>query len=109
MFRFTKERLVRDWPAEIAVALDGGRSASHAITLDLQILDSDQYRQLAGQGDEATIRGVVRGWGGIGDEQGQPLPFSDDNRDALARHPGFVSAVVLAYMKAARGEAARKN
>ena len=109
MFRFTTERMVRDWPARIQVSMDGGKTRTHRITLDLKIIDTDDYRQTAAEGDVALIEKVVHGWGGIGDEQGNDLEFCDENRNALARHPGFVRGAINAYMNAANGEASRKN
>ena len=62
-----------------------------------------------GEGDKAVFAEVIRGWGGIADESGEPLPFNADNLDQLAEHPGFAQAVFRAYMKASSGEASRKN
>lgn len=109
MFRFTTERIIKEWPAEIQVAKDGGKTHTHKITLDLKIIDTDDYRQTAADGDVALIEKVVHGWSGIGDEQGNALVFNEGNRNALARHPGFVRGAISAYMKAANGEASRKN
>lgn len=109
MFQFTKQRLVKDWPATITVAQNGGSVSSHQIGVDLEIIDTEHYRAVAAQGDRAVIAAIVKGWHGIGDEYGEPLPFSEENRDALASHTGFTSAVLTAYLQAARGEAAQKN
>ena len=109
MFKFIKDRVIKDWPADIKVALDGGKSSSHAITLDLNILPSTEYRELAGQGDKVVFEKILKGWSGIHDEEGNPLPFTDDNRDALAELPAFTQTVVRAYMQASSGEASRKN
>ncbi len=109
MFKFVKTRIIKDWPADIKVAHDGGTSTSHAITLDLNILPSTEYRELAAQGDKVVCKNILKGWGGIHDEAGNPLPFNDDNRDALAELPSFTQTVVRAYMQASSGEASRKN
>ena len=109
MFKFIKERVIKDWPAEIKVALNGGKSTSHAITVDLNILSSSEYRELAGQGDQVVFDKILKGWSGIHDENGNPLPFTDANRDALTELPAFTQAVVRAYMQASSGEASRKN
>ena len=109
MFKFIKEPVIKDWPADIKVALGGGKSISHAITLDLNILPSSEYRELAAQGDKVVFEKILKGWSGIHDEQGSPLPFTDANRDALAELPAFTQTVVRAYMQASSGEASRKN
>jgi hypothetical protein len=109
MFKFVKDRIVKDWPAEIKVAMDKGRSKPFPITLDLKILPTTQYRELAAQGDKEVFEAILQGWGGIHDEDGQELPFNDENRGALAELPAFNQAVVRAYMQASSGEASRKN
>ena len=109
MFTFTQQRTVKAWPATIIVAENGGTVSRHPITVDLELIDAEQYRKLAALGDVAVISAIVKGWEAIGDEQGQPLPFTAENRDALAKHVGFANAVLTAYMQAARGEAAEKN
>ncbi|WP_034832842.1 hypothetical protein [Endozoicomonas numazuensis] len=109
MFKFVKDRIVKDWPADIKVALDKGRSKSYPITLDLKILPATQYRDLAAQGDKVVFEEIVQGWSGIHDEDGNELSFSDENRDALADLPAFNQAVVRAYLQASSGEASRKN
>lgn len=109
MFRFVKDRVVKDWPAEIKVAMDGGQSQSFDITLDIKVLPSSEYRELAGQGDNALFPEVVKGWSGICDEAGQPLPFNKENLEILAEHTGFAQAVFRAYLQATTGEASRKN
>ena len=109
MFKFIKDRIVKNWPADIKVAMDEGRSQSFPITLDLKILPSSQYRELAAQGDKATFAEVIQGWDGVYDEAGEPLPFNKDNLNTLAEHPGFAQAAVRAYLQASSGEASRKN
>ena len=109
MFKFIEDRVIKDWPAEIKVAMDGGRSKSFPVTLDLKILPSTQYRELAARGDKALFAAVVQSWSGICDQAGDKLPFTEDNLDKLSEHPGFAQAVVRSYMQASSGEASRKN
>ena len=109
MFKFSKERIVKDWPAEISVAMDGGRVKKYPFTLDLKILDTEEYREIAAEGDRKLLGAFLKGFKGIADEAGDPLPFNEDSLDNLAVHPGFMRAALAAYMKAANGEASRKN
>lgn len=109
MFKFIKDRIIKDWPAQIKVAMDEGRSKSFDITLDLKILPSPEYRELATQGDTVLFGEIIKGWSGICDEAGDTLPFNKDNLNNLSEHPGFAQAVIRAYMQASSGEASRKN
>ena len=51
----------------------------------------------------ATVAQILHGWEGILDHHGNPLAFSDSNRDGLAALPFFAVAVVTAYSRWAAG------
>ena len=109
MFKFIKDRVIKDWPSEIKVAMDKGRSKSFPITLDLKILPASRYRELAARGDAEVFAEIVQGWGGIHDENGEPIAFSQKALSDLSDHPGFSQAILRAYLQASSGEASRKN
>ena len=109
MFKFVKDRIVKNWPEKVQVALDNGRTQAYPITLDLKILPTSDYRELAAQGDKALIAEIVQGWSGVCDEAGEPLVCSDEHLDLLSEHVGFSQAVIRAYLQASSGEGSRKN
>ncbi len=109
MFKLTKHRLVKAWPATISLASDNGTIQTHDITLDLTLLDTGEFNDLSKQGDPTFFKQVIKGWSGIGDENGNPLPFNPKNLKAAVQNPAFTAAALTAYMDAAQGRAATKN
>lgn len=108
MFKLTQERLVKDWPATIHLPADGGKVVEENITLDLLILDADAAFKLL-NGDEPTFKKVIKGWTGIGDADGNALPFSEENLNLVLKSSFFVIAAARAYQQASSGQAAEKN
>ncbi|SHO55021.1 hypothetical protein [Vibrio quintilis] len=105
MFIFQQERLIKDWPAQIILPVDGGRTLQENITLDLMILNaSSSYKVL--QGDENIFRQVICGWSGIVNTEGESLEFNETNRELLLEDPFFIIAAARAYQQAAGGIAA---
>ncbi|WP_087022404.1 hypothetical protein [Thaumasiovibrio subtropicus] len=109
MFKLTKNRLVKAWPATVSLATDNGEIQTHEITLDLVLLDTGEFNDLSRQGDPAFFKKVIKGWDGIGDENGDPLPFNTKTLKAAVQNPAFTAAALSAYMDAAQGRAATKN
>ncbi len=62
-----------------------------------RLLPAEEARELAVEGDEAYLRGIVGGWKGIFDHGGEPLEFTDENVAALAAIPYFARALADAY------------
>lgn len=108
MFKVQKERLVKNWPAKVSVAVDDGKVETHDITLDLLLLDVEQSDKVLRYFKE-NVKQVVKGWSGIGDADGEVMTFSDENLDILLGNPVFIKAVVDAYLQANSGQAAEKN
>ena len=57
---------------------------------------------------EIAVR-VLRGWRELPDEHGNPVPFSAEARDQLLETPAMRTAIVMTYLAAVSGLAARKN
>jgi hypothetical protein len=108
MFKIINDRIVKDWPAQVTIAVDGGKTETHDITLDLQLLDVEQSDRVL-RYFKKDVKKVVKGWSGIADADNKPLPFSEENLDQVMSNPAFIGAVVNAYLKANSGQAAEKN
>ncbi|WP_299001729.1 hypothetical protein [uncultured Shewanella sp.] len=108
-FIFTPKRHVKQWPAVIKIAGDGGQVIEHEIYLDLVLLPNDEYIKTMQQGDAAVFDRIMTGFSGIQAADGSPLTDTPDNRAALYQHVPFTEALVTAYRQANSGEAARKN
>ncbi len=108
MFEVTNERLAKNWPATVKLPSDGGKIVEEKITLDLLLLDTEKSHKVL-QGDESTFKSVIKGWSGIGDGHGEPLPYTPENLDLLMKNNFFVSAAFVAYRQAISGQAAEKN
>ncbi|NKF51363.1 hypothetical protein G3R49_12425 [Shewanella sp. WXL01] len=109
MFVFTERRQVKDWPATIKIAQDGGKTISADITLDLNLLPVDEYQAKLADGTNKLLDAVLEGFSGISDTKEQPLKDTPANRQKLYQHAPFTDAVFTAYRQANSGEAARKN
>ncbi|AMG01354.1 hypothetical protein SL034_001539 [Vibrio harveyi] len=109
MFKVVKDRIVKDWPATLTVAQDGGKVEVHKITLDLKLIDTDDFQTLSAKGDKELLKTIVVGWGGIGDKDGKALPFDADWLDVLAKDAAFVQGTLDAFYDAISGKAAEKN
>nr|WP_086937494.1 hypothetical protein [Thaumasiovibrio occultus] len=109
MFKLVTNRVVKNWPATIKLAADNGDTETHNITLDIEILPTDEFARYSKRGDEAFFKKAIKGWSGVADEHGEPLPFNADTVTAASRHPSFTAAALTAYLDAAQGKAATKN
>ena len=108
-FIFTPNRTVKNWPATIKVAQDGGKVQEIEVELDLTLLPSDDYMKELSEGQNQLFDTILDGWHGINDADGNPLKDTKTNRKALYQHPPFTDALLIAYRSANSGEAARKN
>jgi hypothetical protein len=59
--------------------------------------------------DAQICRRVVRGWRKLCNEHGAEVPFSPEALDQLLRAPVVRTAIVVTYLAAMSGTAARKN
>lgn len=108
-----------DWPVEInkPVGVDtkgGPRFETHRIAVTFLALPLDEAAwavapledgEDAPEPREPLLQRVVRGWGGVHDEEGEPLPFTPENLRRLTRI-GYVGAAFTdAYFQALTGRA----
>ncbi|WP_417345699.1 hypothetical protein [Ferrimonas sp.] len=109
MFRLMSEPAVKGWPCTIDVPADGGQMVETHITLDFRLPPAEEHDQLLGLGnDRQFLTKVIQGWGNIGGADGEPLPFSQDNLNAVLDQPFFCIGALAAFKDAYSG-AALKN
>lgn len=109
MFVFTKKRIVKEWPTTLKVSGDKGHVTEYEISVDLELIPEDEWIALFRQSPKAAFDRVLLGWHEISDANGEPMEATEDNRAALYQWQPFSVAVTNAYLRAASGEAARKN
>lgn len=105
------------WPVKVPIPSEGDYVMARLDVLYAALPQSeiDRMRGVGlGEGetapsDHAIARRVVRGWRDLTDEQGNPVPFSSEALEQLLDTPAMRTALVLTYLAAASGLAARKN
>lgn len=107
MFRLKEPDEPTEWPVTVHVPQAGGKTAKHRFTAHFRWLDAEAWQAAAFDGDQALLREVLVGWGeDLRDEHGEPIPFSSEQRDRLARITFVRRAVVTAYGEFIQGRAA---
>lgn len=99
MFKFQKIPRVK-WPVTIAVPQDDGEVVSKEISVGYKLIPHKRFMELSGDNDLALLKEVVIGWTGIGDEDGNDLPFSEANLDDLLQHAFIRLPLFSGYMQA---------
>lgn len=98
------------WPVKVQVPTDG-RHVEQPFTARFKQVDRSRFVDLNnGDAEEETnlLREVLIGWDGIGDENGEPIPFSEQTRDQLLEIPYVRTAIVEAFFEGIAGRK-RKN
>lgn len=98
MFRIAKPD--ETYPTPVTVrAPDGGETVDAQCTLHFKCLPSDEAGKLALAGNAAFLRKVVTGWDDIAGTNGNALPFTKKNLEALLQIPYFAASAVDAYFE----------
>jgi len=95
------------WPG----LLEDGSRVENEVTLNIELVDrSDLLAQIRAESsaDDPVESSeffckVVKGWDGVGDADGKPLPFSVDALKRLMEVPAFLPAAGEAYRDAWAG------
>lgn len=106
MFKIKNDQVIRNWPCKVPVAKDGGEIEHHKIALDFELLSGDELEGLV---DAEALKRVIKGWDGIADEVGEPLPFNEENLAAVCRMPNFRKAAFKGYWDCVAGNSPEKN
>lgn len=97
-FRFT-------WLVQVNVP---GATEPQQFQAQFRVLPQSRIEALA-HDPAALMREALVGWGGIRNEAGKDLAFSDETRAVLLDLPFILVALATAYADAMSGAAARKN
>lgn len=104
------------WPVVVSIP-DGGKRKTETFTATFNRLSKDQNKELAElmmayqrameandsvadlPDDREIASRVLAGWKGILDGDGEEMPCTESNREALLNVAAFVSAVVRSYFE----------
>lgn len=94
------------WPG----LLEDGSTTENEVELQVELQDRAAMQAQAkaeaeGEADTFPFAAkVVRNWKGVGDADGQPMPFTEQNFKLLFDSPGFAPHFGHAYMQAWQGQ-----
>jgi hypothetical protein len=109
MFKIGTQRLA--WMAVTWPGLaEDGTTVQNEIKLQVHLVDRtalvDQINaeNTENQGTSEFAEKVTTGWQGVGDKDGNPLPFSKEHFAQLCESPGFAAAFGQCYLRAWSGQ-----
>lgn len=113
MFRLTKKKIV-EWPVSIPDPQDGGRVKHHESSAQFELIVQSEFDAIyaAGGNDTDMLMRCVVGWPESRwvDEDGNPMPCTEENKRKLFDDPLVRAAFVRAVLDLRTGrEAQRKN
>jgi hypothetical protein len=114
MFKLVEERTAW-WPMSWKGVAEDGAIIENEIEMRFHVLGEKAFKELLAQAEEnddiAVLRRLVKDWRGIGDEEGKPLPFSDENLLRFLDLPNTKMGLATAYYRlmAATPEEREKN
>ena len=114
MFKLVEERTAW-WPMNWKGVAEDGTIIENEIEMRFHVLGEAAFKALLDEAEEnddiAVLRRLVKDWRGIGDEEGTPLPFSDDNLLRFLDLPNTKMGLATAYYRlmAATPEEREKN
>lgn len=96
------------WPVTVYVPADDGKYTKSEIRVRYRMAGQKALEAalLGGDGDHRDLmQEVIVGWEGIGNDEGDAMPFSADTLATLLDIPPFRYAAVRAYFEAIKGTA----
>ncbi len=93
------------WPVKFSVAQDGGGYEVMTFDAEFKRIGRDEFHSLMddAEADESSVkllREVMIGWTGILDGEGNEVPFSETNREALFNfRPGLPLQISRCYFE----------
>lgn len=98
------------WPVKVQVPQDG-RHVENVFKATFKQVDRDRFIDVQNgdpTAEQTLLDDVLVGWDGVGDEDGNPLDFTPENRRALLQVPYVRTAVIEAFFEGIGGRK-RKN
>ena len=110
MFKIRKHDEPIPWPVKISVPLPGGKvDAEGGFTAHFQFIDTDKVDEISRKPDAEYISTILVGWDGVVDEDGEPVPFSVEARDAMAKNSYIKAAIFAAFWEMMTGREAKNS
>nr|VFK58187.1 MAG: hypothetical protein BECKUNK1418G_GA0071005_100236 [Candidatus Kentron sp. UNK]VFK68299.1 MAG: hypothetical protein BECKUNK1418H_GA0071006_100136 [Candidatus Kentron sp. UNK] len=88
----------------VNVPVDGDATVRQEFTASFRVLPDDQLEELMDRGEEAFLKGILVGWEGIDDDDGNPVSPSPE---AITRMSGIIyvrTAIYRAYWQMMAGD-----
>ena len=95
------------WPVAVDVPVDGGKFKKETFTAIFKKMSRATFSDLVEQGEDALIAGILEGWEGIKDEDGDEVPFSKAAQADLCDDPYVLRALISAYSESLGGAQAK--
>jgi len=93
-----KKTATISWPVAVHLAADGGKFKKETFTAVFRELGREEFNRLLDEGkDEALSDSILVGWEGISDEDGNDMPFTKENKEALLDNFTVMKALIEAY------------
>lgn len=86
-----------------------GETIKNEVSLQIELVDRGdltaqiEAERMGGEAGEFAHR-VTKGWRGVGDVDGKPLPFTPENFQLLYDSPGFAAAFGIRYLQSWNGQ-----
>ena len=87
---------------------DKGKFKKETFTAKFKNVGRKAFADLIEAGDENFVRTVLVGWSGIKDDDGNDVPYNDENFEALTDNHFIVKGIIEAFGQSMRG-ASEKN
>lgn len=106
MFKFAKQKRVL-WPVWISEPCDdgSGNTEDREIKILFELMTRSEAREVEADLDKANdvLPAKIKGWEGIVNEKGDPVPFQPDNLAALLDVPYIERALAIGLIQASNG------
>ena len=96
-----------DWEVTVQ-SPDKGKFKKETFTAKFKNVGRKVFAELIEAGDDNFVGTVLVGWSGIKDEEGNDVPFDEDNLEAVLENHYIVQAIIVAYGESMKG-ASEKN
>lgn len=109
MFKILKEAPKCWWPVTINQPIDGGKVKKIKCKVQFNLFNDDEYQELLDKNnDKEMAMALIADWDGVGDENGNKIEASEENKQAFCKIAYVRRAIFNAYAKASIG-APEKN
>lgn len=113
MFKITQNKTYK-WPVEVRYPQDGGTFGKATFTAEFKALPQSEIEKVirAGrEGDETAdiCSAALMGFTSVQDENGNDLPYSEENKARLLDVSAARAAILTAFFESVSGDGARRK